>query len=206
MPFRRRLISLVIALAAWHAAPIVRAQNAQLDPIQYTFRVASAAKHVAEIEARIPTGGQPSIDLMMPVWTPGYYVVEDYAGRVQDLVARGVDGTILDTTKPQPNRWRIQTNRSPVVVLTYKLLCQGRSVTSNWVDADLGVINGGAAFITLAENVRRPARRHDRTAAHVEVERERARTGARGRIQSLPRGRLRYPRRLADRRRRSRHP
>ncbi len=160
MPFRRRLISLVIALAAWHAAPIVRAQNAQLDPIQYTFRVASAAKHVAEIEARIPTGDQPSIDLMMPVWTPGYYVVEDYAGRVQDLVGRGVDGTILDTTKPQPNRWRIQTNRSPVVVLTYKLLCQGRSVTSNWVDADLGVINGGAAFITLAENVRRP---HDVT-------------------------------------------
>jgi predicted metalloprotease with PDZ domain len=41
-------------------------------------------------------------------------------------------------------------------VLTYKLLCQGRSVTSNWVDANLGVINGGAAFITLADMARRP--------------------------------------------------
>jgi predicted metalloprotease with PDZ domain len=50
----------------------------------------------------------------------------------------------------------VQTNRAPVVVLTYKLLCQGRSVTSNWVDANLGVINGGAAFITLAERARRP--------------------------------------------------
>ena len=29
-------------------------------------------------------------------------------------------------------------------------------MTSNWVDADLGVINGGAAFITLAEQARRP--------------------------------------------------
>ena len=148
-----------LAIVLWRADPIVRivaAQGAELDPIQYTFRVADAAKHLAEIEARIPTGGQPSIDLMMPVWTPGYYVKEDYAGRVQELSARAADGTPLEATKLRPNRWQVHTNRTPVVVVTYTLLCQGRSVTSNWVDADLGVINGGAAFITLAERARRP--------------------------------------------------
>src|SRR5262245_35612584 len=159
MPIRRRLPILVaaIALVAWRIDPIATGQSAgRLDPIQYTFRVADAAKHLAEIEARIPTAGQPSIDLMMPVWTPGYYVIEDYAGRVRDLVARTADGATLETSKPKQNRWQISTNGAPVVVVTYTLLCQGRSVTSNWVDADLGVINGGAAFITLAEKARRP--------------------------------------------------
>jgi predicted metalloprotease with PDZ domain len=151
------LLAAVFALFIGRLDPILRGQSARaLDPVQYTFRVADAAKHLAEIEARIPTGGEASIDLMMPVWTPGYYVIEDYAARVQELTARAADGSPLEATKPKPNRWQVRTNRSPVVTITYRLLCQGRSVTSNWVDADLGVINGGAAFITLAERARRP--------------------------------------------------
>jgi predicted metalloprotease with PDZ domain len=151
----RRFRSLAFALA-FIAAAVQPPRARQLEPIQYRFRVVDPAKHIAEVEARIPTAGQPVIDLMMPIWTPGYYVVEDYAGRVQDLAAKSADGVALDIAKPQPNRWQIQTKGSPAVALSYRLLCQGRSVTSNWVDADLGVINGGAAFITLAERAKRP--------------------------------------------------
>ena len=93
---------------------------------------------------------------MMPTWTPGFYRVEDYAARVQSLVAKTPDGATLDVTRPAPNRWRVAANGSAAVVLTYRLLCQGRSVTTNWVDANLGVINGGATFITVADRTPRP--------------------------------------------------
>jgi predicted metalloprotease with PDZ domain len=131
-------------------------QPGALEPIQYTFRVIDAAQHLAGVEARVPTGGRPVIELRMPVWTPGYYVVEDYAGRVRDLRVEAPDGTVLVVPKPQNNRWSVETKGAPYVSLSYTLVAQGRSVTSNWVDAELGVINGGAAFITLAEQVRRP--------------------------------------------------
>ena len=146
------LLALLFSLAT--SAGQSRAQP--LEPIRYTFRVVDAAKHIAEVDARIPSSGQPSVDLMMPVWTPGFYRVEDYAGRVQSLVAKTPDGVSLDVTKPRPNRWQVTTNGSPAVVLTYRLLCQGRSVTTNWVDASLGVINGGATFITMADRTPRP--------------------------------------------------
>jgi predicted metalloprotease with PDZ domain len=42
------------------------------------------------------------------------------------------------------------------VVVSYRLSCQGRSVTTNWVGDDLAVFNGGAAFVTLDETSRRP--------------------------------------------------
>ena len=126
------------------------------EPIRYTFRVIDAAKHIAEVDARIPSSGQSSLDLMMPVWTPGFYRVEDYAARVQSLVAKTDEGVTLDVTKPRPNRWHVATNGSTAVVLTYRLLCQGRSVTTTWVDASLGVINGGATFITVADRTPRP--------------------------------------------------
>ena len=156
---RPRLRKLALALVVIASAAAPRAQSSAavgLEPIEYTFRVVDPDKHIAGVEARIPTGGRATIELMMPVWTPGYYVIEDYAARVSDLTARSANGDVLAVSKPKPNRWQVQTGGSPVVTLAYRLLAQGRSVTSNWVDADLGVINGGAAFITLAEKARRP--------------------------------------------------
>jgi predicted metalloprotease with PDZ domain len=155
---RARLTALLSTLVLLAAVPPARphTQAAALEPIQYTFRVIDPDKHVAGIDARVPTGGRATIELMMPIWTPGYYVVEDYAGRVLDLTARSPDGTAVTVSKPTANRWVVETNGAPFVNLSYALMAQGRSVTSNWVDAELGVINGGAAFITLAERARRP--------------------------------------------------
>jgi predicted metalloprotease with PDZ domain len=156
---RHSLIPTLAAACVLSLLPSLAATSREqrpLQPIQYTFRVFDAANHLAEIEATIPTDGRASIDLMMPIWTPGYYVVEDYASRVRDLSARSAQGAALEVSKPAPNRWQVQAGGAPVVRLSYRLLCQGRSVTSNWVDADLGVINGGAAFITIAERARRP--------------------------------------------------
>jgi predicted metalloprotease with PDZ domain len=154
--FRTRRLALALLILV--AAPILQAQPAQQpEAIQYVFRVSAPASHVAEIEARFPAGTQATtLDLMMPVWTPGFYGAQDYAARVQDLTARTPDGTPLEVTKPRPNRWQVRTNGTPSVVVSYRLLCEGRSVTTNWVGGDLGVINGGAAFITLVENARRP--------------------------------------------------
>ena len=44
---------------------------------------------------------------MMPIWSPGFYRVEDYASRVQSLSARTSDGKTLAVEQPQKNRWRV---------------------------------------------------------------------------------------------------
>ncbi len=152
---RRSTISLLAILLSF-AVLAGRAEAQPREPIRYTFRVIDAAKHIAEVDARFPSPGQSSLDLMMPVWTPGFYRVEDYAARMQSLVARTPEGVTLDVTKPRPNRWQVSTNGSAAVVVTYRLLCQGRSVTTTRVDAGLGVINGGATFITMADRTETP--------------------------------------------------
>jgi hypothetical protein len=123
-----RSTTTLLALLFCLLIPAGHSQAQSLEPIRYTFRVIDAAKHIAEVDARIPSSGQPTLDLMMPIWTPGFYRVEDYAGRVQSLVAKTPDGVTLDVTKPTPNRWQVATKGSPAVLLTYRLLCQGRSV------------------------------------------------------------------------------
>jgi predicted metalloprotease with PDZ domain len=70
--------------------------------------------------------------------------------------ARAPDGTSLRVEQPAPNRWRVFTGRRPSVVVSYQLACQKRSVTTNWVDDTLAVLNGAPTFVTLAETAHRP--------------------------------------------------
>jgi predicted metalloprotease with PDZ domain len=150
-----RLVAAGLSLAVLLGGASLASAQA-LEPIAYTIRVPAPESHIAEIEASFPTGRQPSIELMMPVWSPGFYRIENYADKIQDLSARTSDGTALQVEKTRANRWRVTTNGAPRVSVSYRLSCTGRSVTTNTVGTDLGVFNGAATFITLVEHTKRP--------------------------------------------------
>jgi predicted metalloprotease with PDZ domain len=143
------------ALAAFLAVA-VGAAGAAPSAVQYTIRLPDLATHVAEIEATFPTGRRATIELMMPVWSPGFYVLQDHASRVERLTARSAAGQELAVERPKGNRWRITTGGAPEVHIVYRLVCQGRSVTTNWVGTDYALFNGPATFITLADDASRP--------------------------------------------------
>ncbi len=147
---------LVLSLVVW-AAP-ARGQQAQpgqqLDPITYTVTIAQPATHLAQMEASVPAAGDV-VELMMPVWSPGFYRVEDYAGRVGGLTARDPGGTPLVVEHPRPNRWTVRAGGRPFR-LFYQVLCEQRSVTTNWVSDSLAVLNGAPTFVTPVESPARP--------------------------------------------------
>jgi len=148
---------ILIAVLAWPLERAGQGFTAQaLEPIVYTLKFSAPDTHYAELEVKIPTGDRASIELMMAVWSPGFYRVENYVTRVQDFSARSLDGTALHFEQPEKNRWRIQTGGRPTVLVSYRLLCNGRSVTTNWVANDLAVLNGPAMRVY---SVPEPARR-----------------------------------------------
>lgn len=101
------LLTLVAAAACDRPAP-----ERVPAPIVYTMRFPSPDAHLANIEARIPAGGETTIELMLPVWSPGYYRVEDYAGNVKEFRAEGVSGAPLSVSKPKENHWAVATGAS----------------------------------------------------------------------------------------------
>jgi predicted metalloprotease with PDZ domain len=126
------------------------------DPIVYRIKVISPESHTTDVEVEVPTSGQESIELMMPVWSPGFYRVENYAAQLRDLTARTPLGDLLEVEKPKPNRWKIRPNGSTKIIVSYRLACEQRSVTTNWVGPGYAVWNGPATFVTLVEAARRP--------------------------------------------------
>jgi predicted metalloprotease with PDZ domain len=127
-----------------------------LAPIFYTIKFPAAGVHYADIEATVPTGKRTSIELMMAIWSPGFYRVENYSDHVVSLTVHTSEGKALSVDHARKNRWRVQTLGAPAVTVSYRLLCTGRSVTTDWVGDDGAVLNGPATFITLVEPAHRP--------------------------------------------------
>jgi predicted metalloprotease with PDZ domain len=147
------VIAATLATAAVaDAGGVRRAAARELEPITYVIRIPAPDTHEIVVQATVPASGRASLDLMMPTWSPGYYRVEDYAANVRDVAAETLGGQPLVIEKTNGNHWRVDTRGERAVKLSYRVFCNQRTVTTNYVDADYGVFNGAPTFITLAEN------------------------------------------------------
>ena len=144
---------LLIAAILMTSAPLLPAQG--LEPIRYVLTFPAPHTHYVEVEASIPAGG-PTVELMMPVWTPGSYLVREYARHVEAVAARDEAGGPLAVEKSAKNRWRIQSGGRPRVTVTYRVYGREMSVRTNWIDAGFALINGAPTFLTVAGELARP--------------------------------------------------
>ena len=79
--------SVVIQQAVVGIAGIVLAPAMLLaqETIQYHLSFPEAHTHYVEVEAIYPTAGKDHLELLMAVWTPGSYLVREYARHIEAL-------------------------------------------------------------------------------------------------------------------------
>jgi predicted metalloprotease with PDZ domain len=155
-----RLLCFAAVLVMTHslsadAQPIAAASSQASAPIRYTVSFPAPHTHYMEITANVPTTNQPSIELMMAVWTPGSYLVREYARHVERVEATA-GGRALTVEKTDKNRWRVATNGAPAVTVSYRVYGREMSVRTNWIEAGFALINGAPTFLTLADGQQRP--------------------------------------------------
>src|SRR5437868_3774424 len=85
-----RFVAAAVLISLMMPAPARTGE--ERDAIVYSIRFPSPEKHIAEVEMKIPVENRSAIDLMMPVWSPGFYRIENYAGRILGVSARAPDG------------------------------------------------------------------------------------------------------------------
>jgi len=150
----RATLWIAVALLVGAASPS-RAQTPQ--PISYTVSFPAPHSHYVEVEAAIPTVRSGYLELMMPIWTPGSYLVREYARHVESLEAVESMGAPLQVEKTRKNRWRVAVGKSDGIRLRYRVYAHEMSARTNWVDDEFALLNGAATFITIAEpRTRRP--------------------------------------------------
>ncbi len=160
-PMVARIPALLLTVFVMHGAFPAAAQTAPdpaLDPVRYTVSFPEPHTHYVEVTAVVPTDRRPQVELMMAVWTPGSYLVREYARHVEEVTAAAPDGRALTIDKSDKNRWRVATGGAPSVEVSYRVYAREMSVRTNWVETDFAMLNGAPTFMTLADG---PARPHE---------------------------------------------
>ncbi len=118
------------------------------EPLRYTVRFPQPHTHYVEVTAQAPAGA-PEVELYMAVWTPGSYLVREYARFVEDFRARDAQGRALRWEKTRKNRWKVQTGGAASIEVSYRVYAREMSVQGNWVDSSFAMLNGAPTFMTL---------------------------------------------------------
>ncbi len=110
----------------------------------YTFRIPQPEARRIEVDLEIHARGAPALDVRLPVWTPGSYLIREHERHVDGLRAQG-DGEELAVEKVDKQTWRVSTKGARTVRVSYRLHCFELTVRTNHVDATHAFLNPSAA-------------------------------------------------------------
>ncbi|MET3114477.1 putative metalloprotease with PDZ domain [Pedobacter sp. CG_S7] len=89
--------------------------------------------HYAEIEMNIGGLNKDYVDLKMPVWAPGSYLVREFAKSVEGFSAQ-VAGKSVKTEKIDKNTWRVYHAKADAVKINYRVYAFEVSVRTSFID------------------------------------------------------------------------
>jgi predicted metalloprotease with PDZ domain len=126
--------------------------------IAFTVSMSKPYTHLLEVEMRMRLPHRPaSVELVMPVWTPGSYLVREFERHVQGFAAKEAGGRALSWRKVNKNTWRIDTDKVKEIVATYSVYANELSVRTNELNDEHAFWNNAALLMYPNGELRAPS-------------------------------------------------
>lgn len=146
----QRLLTIFFA----YCMPVIVA--AQKPVLAFTVSMDNPATQQYHVTLQYTSPANASLDFKMPVWTPGYYQIMDYAKAVANFTATDATGDTLQWTKTANSTWQVHSNATKTVMLSYDVLAKKQFVAESYLDETRAYIIPGALFLYLDNELRHP--------------------------------------------------
>ena len=152
---RRRVVG---AAALLIILPFIVA--AQTPPeISFTVAMSRPHTHLFEVDVAIKhaANGPQEERLVMPVWTPGSYMVREFARNVQDFAATDAAGQALKWEKTNKDTWRIATSGAREWHARYRVYANELSVRTSELNSSHAFWNNANILMYLEGFLKSPS-------------------------------------------------
>lgn len=128
----------------------------------YRLSIPEPENHLLHVELAIADWQAESIDLKLPVWTPGSYLVREYAKNLQDFGATDELGNPLKWQKISKNHWQINCDRleskpqNSQIKIRYRIFANELTVRTNHIDNSHAFLTGASVFMYVPEHLQKP--------------------------------------------------
>jgi len=119
--------------------------------IHYTVSMPQPQTHLFHVEVAVQGFDQTSHDFVMPSWTPGSYLIREFARHVQEFEALdAASRQRLPWRKHTKNTWRVAAPAGTgAILLRYKVYANDLTVRTSHLDTSHGYFNGANLFVYL---------------------------------------------------------
>ncbi len=114
------------------------------EPVTYRVSMSRPHSHLFEVQARFPALGAQAV-VALPVWTPGSYLVREYARHVQELEIIDASGKPVPFTRIDKRSLKVDANNQPFT-LQYKVYANELTVRTSHLDGSHAYFNGATLF------------------------------------------------------------
>ena len=141
---------LFISLSAYSQSPTIEYQLGMSKPWTHLLEVEVTFKNLPE--------KPPVLDLLMPIWRTGRYVVFDFAGGVQEFSAFDGRNRSLPWSKTDKSTWRIEKGKETVITARYRVYANEFGMRTRGLNDDHAFVDGCAVFMYVEQYRNLPIR------------------------------------------------
>jgi predicted metalloprotease with PDZ domain len=158
---RRWLCAVVTVLTFLNAQTYSQVNRPPAPPLEiaYTVGMSRPHTHIFEIDIKIKrTASGPNEELLiMPVWTPGSYLIREFERQVQDFSAKDAAGQSLKWEKINKNTWRVTTNGATEWHASYRVYANELTVRSSELNSEHAFWNNATLLMYLDGALKTPS-------------------------------------------------
>ena len=134
-----------INLLGFGASPVIRHEISMTAPHTHYFQVKTT------VDLNQSHWNKSYIDFKMAAWTPGSYLIREFARNVESL-STVKNGTLIPVEKINKNTWRVHLSKGQKqVIISYDVYAFELSVRTSFLDDTHGYINSASVLLYVHE-------------------------------------------------------
>lgn len=117
------------------------------EKVNYNLYMTKPQNHYYQVEMVLSDFKEATLEIKMPVWAPGSYLVREFSKNVDLVKAKDENGKSLAIKKTAKNTWSIQRGKAKTIYVNYEVYAFELSVRTSFLDVTHGFVSGSGIFM-----------------------------------------------------------
>lgn len=125
---------------------------------QYFINIPDPKNHIVQVKMTIQVGGKQNLSVFLPSWSPGSYLMREYARHVRSFRAESDRGVVLEFVQKTKGTWEIvNPNKLDSVEIKYEVYCHELTVRTSHIDDTHAFLHGPTYLMgVVGEELKNP--------------------------------------------------
>ena len=115
--------------------------------IAYQLRMPKPQNHYFDVEMTLSDFKEKELNLKLPVWAPGSYLVREFSKNLNLVKAFDENGKEIQVVKKTKNTWTVKSNGGKKIKVKYEVYSFELSVRTSFLDLTHGFVSGSCVFM-----------------------------------------------------------